>query len=180
MVDDFHNDIALEQKALAKPKKNASKRDELLPYKPKHIQAQRLMAVVVDPDTGGVMTRQRIAKLCGVDAGTLWRWIVDPSRGGKVAWYEAVGVYIKEVLEERWALMVRVQMDEALKGKAKIGAFRNIARLIEKIGPDISIQAGDVNIQSQIIVTLPDNGRSKITCPDAPGKFKRVLKPGKN
>jgi hypothetical protein len=151
----------------------------LQPYEPKQLMAQRFMALVYDPDTGRPMNNRRVAELCHVDRTTLHRWINDPRTGGRRAWYTAVSSYVNEFLDEKWAHLVKVQLNEALTGTAKIGAFRNIARILGKIGPDVEVHAEqhfETNIHAQIVVRLPDNGRSKASCPDEPGRF-RVYEP---
>lgn len=159
----------------------ATERTVLRPYEPEHVKAQRLMAQVADPYTGRPMTRSRVAELCGIDRGTLWRWINDETRGGKRAWNEAVGRFVSEYLEGDWPLLVRVQRDEALAGKAKVGAFRNVARVLGKLGPEVVVESPTVqveaNVHAQIVVQVPDNGRSRETNPLGAG-FRRVIEVG--
>ncbi len=136
---------------------DAKKREGLLPYEPAQVKAQRLMASVADPVSGKRLTKKRIAELCGVDHRTLWRWIRDPKRGGKREWYKAVESYIRDGLEADWALLVRVQRDEAISGKAKVGAFRNIARLLGRLGPE-GIAEIPAETKTGVVIYLPDNG----------------------
>lgn len=151
-----------------------SSRLVLLPYGPQHLKAQALMAGVLDPERedGKPIQKKRVAELCGVERETLYRWIHDEKRGGVRAWYDAVHKLVLESLRDDFPLLTRVQRDEALKGKAKVGAFRNIAKLIGAFGPDVEIvdnSKTEVHTHAQVVVQLPDNGRSKVSNPEGLG-----------
>jgi len=155
------------------------------PYETRHIKAQRLMGMVVHPDTGQMLTKEMVAEQCGVKRLTLWRWINDADFGGKYQWYREVDRYCREELHEKWALLMHVQMKEALTGRAKVGAFRNIAALLNKklsiaaSATDVEVTT-NISIQAQVVVRMPDNGRRKSTSPDGPGRLLRQLEPSKN
>ena len=145
-----------------------------LPYTFEQRRAQRLMAMVVDPDTGGLLKKARVAKLCNIHRKTLWQWMNDPRRGGKPRWYREVDRNVKEVLNEKWALLVKVQVDEALSGQAKTSAFRNIMALLGRGRPEVAIDAStniSVDVNATVHVHLPDNGRRKVTAPLVPGRL---------
>ncbi len=75
-------------------------KQDVLPYEWRHRRAQRLMAMVIDPATNGVLTKTRVAELCSINRKHLWKWVHDERRGGKVAWYNAVEAYAREQLAE--------------------------------------------------------------------------------
>ncbi len=136
------------------------------------------MMAYVDPTSGRNLTQIEVAKRLKVCPETLSRWIHDESRGGRREWIMAVNRMADEELESLWPKLLRAQAQEALTGKSRVGAFKNLARCMNRIGPDMEVhQSQEMHAASQVLtVELPDNGRGDRAVDVQLKKRKRVLK----